>query len=118
MPPCARPPSAAALRWASHPGVNPGCSLVGVGLLYQKGYFQQALDPDGWQQERTPVNDFYSLPIQPAHDADGRQHTVYVDLPTGPVAIRVWTMDVGRVRMLFLDANTPENPRADRTRRR
>jgi starch phosphorylase len=34
--------------------------LVGVGLLYQKGYFKQALDPDGWQQERTPINDFYS----------------------------------------------------------
>ena len=39
--------------------------LVGVGLLYQRGYFQQTLDPDGWQQERTPVNDFHSLPVTP-----------------------------------------------------
>ncbi len=39
--------------------------LVGVGLLYQNGFLQQQLDPDGWQQERTPVNDFYSLPITP-----------------------------------------------------
>ena len=39
--------------------------LVGVGLLYQRGYLQQSLDPDGWQQERTPVNDFYSLPVTP-----------------------------------------------------
>ena len=39
--------------------------LVGVGLLYQNGYLQQRLDPDGWQQEHTPVNDFYSLPITP-----------------------------------------------------
>ena len=38
--------------------------LVGVGLLYQKGYLQQALNPDGWQQERNPVNDFYTLPVR------------------------------------------------------
>jgi starch phosphorylase len=39
--------------------------LVGVGLLYQRGFLQQTLDPDGWQQERAPVNDFHSLPITP-----------------------------------------------------
>ena len=36
--------------------------LVGVGLLYQQGYFRQFLNPDGWQQERYPINDFYTLP--------------------------------------------------------
>ena len=46
--------------------------LVGLGLLYQRGYFRQSLDANGWQQERTPVNDFYSLPITPA-TARGRQ---------------------------------------------
>src|SRR3979411_2308301 len=39
--------------------------LIGVGLLYQKGYHQQFLNPDGWQLERYPVNDFYTLPIRP-----------------------------------------------------
>jgi starch phosphorylase len=87
--------------------------LVGVALLYQLGYFRQYLNADGWQQERYLENDFYSLPIQPAVDSDGAQHSVRVDLPTGPVAIRIWTMDVGRVRMLFLDTNTPENERPE-----
>ena len=39
--------------------------LIGVGLLYQQGYFRQSLNPDGWQQERYPVNDFYTLPLDP-----------------------------------------------------
>src|SRR5260370_36435073 len=44
--------------------------LVGIGLLYQKGYLQQSLDPDGWQQEQTPLNDFYSLPVTPVNRPD------------------------------------------------
>src|ERR1019366_1351013 len=52
--------------------------LVGVGLAYQNGYFQQSLDPDGWQQERTPVNDFYSLPMTPETRADGSEMLVAV----------------------------------------
>ena len=42
-----------------------GLPLVGVGLLYQGGYFRQYLSADGWQQEKYPTNDFYSLPIAP-----------------------------------------------------
>jgi len=87
--------------------------LMGVALLYQLGYFRQYLNADGWQQERYLENDFYSLPILPAADADGKQHTVTVQLPSGPVAIRVWTMQVGRIKMLFLDTNTPENSRPE-----
>jgi starch phosphorylase len=83
--------------------------LVGVALLYQLGYFRQFLNADGWQQERYLENDFYSLPIRPANGPDGEQLAVYVDLPTGEVAIRIWTMDVGRVKLLFLDTNTPLN---------
>src|SRR5512140_2572508 len=45
--------------------------LVGLGLLYQRGYFRQLLDPNGWQQERTPVNDFYSLPLTPVKRPHG-----------------------------------------------
>jgi glycogen phosphorylase len=87
--------------------------LVGVGLLYQLGYFRQYLNADGWQQERYLENDFYSLPIRPAADSNGEQRVVYVDLPSGPVAIRIWTMDVGRIKMLFLDTNTPLNVRPE-----
>ncbi len=87
--------------------------LMGVALLYQLGYFRQYLNADGWQQERYLENDFYSLPILPAIDAEGKQQSVTVQLPSGPVAIRVWTMNVGRIKMLFLDTNTPENSRPE-----
>ena len=86
--------------------------LMGVALLYQLGYFRQYLNADGWQQ-RYLENDFYSLPILPALDADGKQQRVVVQLPSGPVAIRIWTMNVGRIKMLFLDTNTPENSRPE-----
>ncbi|MFN7992791.1 MAG: alpha-glucan family phosphorylase [Bryobacteraceae bacterium] len=83
--------------------------LVGVGLLYQQGYFRQVLNPDGWQQERYPTNDFYTLPALPVRDANGENLKVYVKLPTGMVAIQVWKMDVGRVKLYLLDTNVPEN---------
>src|SRR6266576_5793146 len=62
--------------------------LIGVGLLYQQGYFRQFLNADGWQQERYNDNDFYTLPIQPVQDALGADLKVRVKLPTGPVAIQ------------------------------
>ena len=73
--------------------------LVGVGLLYQLGYFRQYLNADGWQQERYLENDFYSLPVQPAMDPNGEQQVVQVELPAGRVSIRVWLMHVGRVKL-------------------
>jgi starch phosphorylase len=87
--------------------------LVGVGLLYQLGYFRQYLNADGWQQERYLENDFYSLPVRRARGPDGEHLTVFVQLPAGPVAIRVWTMDVGRVKLLLLDTNTHQNTRPE-----
>jgi starch phosphorylase len=83
--------------------------LVGLGLLYQRGYFRQSLDPNGWQQERTPVNDFYSLPITPLTRADGSE--VIVDVLAGEttVFLKVWRIDLGRVRLYLLDSNIPHN---------
>lgn len=86
--------------------------LVGVGLLYQKGFLQQSLNPDGWQQERNPVNDFYTLPVRPERDANGGEIIVSVMLPTGKVFIKVWHIDVGRVKLYLLDTNIPENESA------
>ncbi|HTC36892.1 MAG TPA: alpha-glucan family phosphorylase [Bryobacteraceae bacterium] len=87
--------------------------LAAVGLLYQKGYLQQALNPDGWQQERNPVNDFYTLPVRPVCDKDGRDMTVQVTLPTGVVTIKIWQIAVGRVKLYLLDTNIPENERIE-----
>ncbi len=83
--------------------------LIGVGLLYQKGYLEQSLNPDGWQQERYPTHDFYTLPLASVYGPDGSELRVHVNLPTGRVAVKVWHLDVGRVRLLLLDTNIPEN---------
>ena len=83
--------------------------LIGLGLLYQKGYFRQFLNPDGWQQERYPVNDFYTLPLTPVRDAQGQELKVKVKLPTGDVSILVWKLDIGRITLYLLDTNIAEN---------
>ena len=93
------------LKAASDAGLN----LVGVGLLYQTGYLQQYLSPDGWQTERYPVNDFYNWPVEPARDAGGAEIRVQVQMPRGTVHIKVWRLNVGRVSLLLLDTNIPEN---------
>jgi starch phosphorylase len=86
-----------------------GLPVVGVGLLYQKGYLEQFLNPDGWQQEHYPVNDFYTLPVQPVSDESGGELKINVKLPGGPVFIKVWCADVGRVKLYLLDTNIEEN---------
>ncbi|MDX2180339.1 MAG: alpha-glucan family phosphorylase [Bryobacteraceae bacterium] len=83
--------------------------LVACGLLYQKGYLQQSLNPDGWQIERTPINDFFNLPVQPVHAASGEELKVSVKLPTGPLWLKVWMAQVGRITLYLLDSNIPDN---------
>src|SRR3954468_7078039 len=84
-------------------------ALTGVGLAYQHGYFKQALNPDGWQQERTPLNDFYTLPVRPCESPAGEDVIVSVQLPIGEVFIKIWRIDVGRVKLFLLDTNIPQN---------
>jgi starch phosphorylase len=83
--------------------------LIGLGLLYQQGYFRQFMNPDGWQQERYPMNDFYTLPLTPVKDAEDRDLKVKIKLPTGDVFIQVWKILVGRITVYLLDTNIPEN---------
>lgn len=91
-----------------------GVPLVGIGLLYQRGYFQQQLNIDGLQQEVYFENDFYNMPIELVHGEDGRPLTVTVDLPTGPVHIQIWSITIGRVKLYLLDTNIPTNSSTDR----
>ncbi len=83
--------------------------LVGMGLLYQTGFLSQRLDPDGWQEERVIVNDFYSLPISPVTRSDGSPMVVDVMLSEVKVFVKVWRIDVGRVNLYLLDTNIREN---------
>ncbi len=91
-----------------------GIPLVGVGLLYQEGYFRQYLNADGWQQESYPINDFHTLPLQRVMDAEGQPLRIVVDYPGRPVTAQVWRVQVGRVPLYLLDTNLPENRPEDR----
>lgn len=90
-----------------------GVPLVGVGLLYQQGYFRQYLNADGWQQERYPENDFYILPLQSKASADGKPVTISVEYPGRNVVAQVWHVHLGRVPLYLLDTNLPANSPAD-----
>jgi starch phosphorylase len=91
-----------------------GLPVVGIGLLYQEGYFRQIIDAAGAQHEAYPFNDPGSMPIQPARGPDGGWFHVRLGLPGRTVALRVWELAVGRVRLYLLDANDPFNSPADR----
>lgn len=86
-----------------------GLPLVGVGLLYQGGYFHQYLNADGWQQETYPINDFHTLPISPVLDANGGPLFISVDFPGRPVFARIWKIQVGRIPLYLLDTNVKQN---------
>jgi starch phosphorylase len=90
-----------------------GLPLVGVGLLYQQGYFRQYLNADGWQQERNPENDFFTLPIILEHDKEGKPLVISVDLDNRPVYAQIWRVQVGRIPLYVLDTNFPMNSRAE-----
>jgi starch phosphorylase len=90
-----------------------GVPLVGVGLLYQQGYFKQYLNAAGWQQERYEDNDFQNLPVQLERGADGEPVTVRMNYPGNPVVARVWRARVGRVSLILLDTNFAANARAE-----
>jgi starch phosphorylase len=87
--------------------------LVAVGLLYQKGYFTQYLNPDGWQLEEYRANDFTTLPLELVRGADGKALSIHVDLAGRRVSIRVWRANVGRIPLFLLDTNISENHPAD-----
>jgi glycogen phosphorylase len=86
-----------------------GIPLVGVGLLYQQGYFAQYLGADGWQQERYPLNDFYNMPLHLERKADGSELRIAVEYPKRVVYARVWRVQVGTVPLYLLDTNIEPN---------
>lgn len=91
-----------------------GVPIVGVGLLYQKGYFRQYLNTDGWQQEHYIDNDFHNMPIEHIHKENKTPLTVSIPFPQRDVICHVWKINVGRVSLYLLDCNVPENSPQDR----
>ncbi|RPI79476.1 MAG: alpha-glucan family phosphorylase, partial [Planctomycetaceae bacterium] len=91
-----------------------GIPLVGIGLFYSQGYFQQALDANGWQQETYTDLVPAQLPLSPGQTREGKPVLVRVETRSGPIFARVWRVDVGRVPLFLLDTNVPENSDEDR----
>jgi starch phosphorylase len=91
-----------------------GVPVVGVGLLYQQGYFRQAIAADGSQEELYPYNDPAQLPISPVRDRSGEWIRIRVELPGTTVWFRAWQVQVGRLALYLLDSNDPANPPAAR----
>ncbi len=92
-----------------------GLPLVAVGLLYRRGFFRQAVDPDGWQQHTYQRLEMRRRPIREVLDPHtGRPLRVSVSLNGRDVAVGAWRIDVGRVPLLLLDTDIAENDPADR----
>jgi starch phosphorylase len=86
-----------------------GVPVVGVGLLYQQGYFRQVIDKDGAQQALFPYNDPGQLPITPLRQPNGDWLRLEITLPGYSVWLRAWQVQVGRVRLYLLDSNDAAN---------
>ncbi|NNG47416.1 MAG: alpha-glucan family phosphorylase [Deltaproteobacteria bacterium] len=86
-----------------------GLPLVGVGLLYQKGYFRQVLSLEGWQQELYPDNDWYNMPVTIERDSKGKSLRIEVDMAGEKVRARIWRVQIGRIPLYLLDTNVEEN---------
>jgi starch phosphorylase len=91
-----------------------GIPFVGVGLMYRRGYFRQTIDADGQQQHLYADYDVRRLPVLPVTHPNGRRVRVAVELPGRRVRLRLWKAMVGRVPVLLLDSDTPDNDPGDR----
>jgi starch phosphorylase len=91
-----------------------GVPVVGVGLLYQQGYFRQVIDKSGEQQALYPYNDPGQLPIMPLRQPHGEWLRLEIALPGYSVWLRAWQVQVGRVKLYLLDSNDAANYPAHR----
>jgi len=92
-----------------------GLPIIGVGLFYRYGYFHQKINMSGFQEEEYLENNVYHMPVKELNTIDGE--SIYVDLKVldKMLKVKVWLVNVGRVRLLLLDTNLEENPPEFRT---
>jgi len=86
-----------------------GVPVVGIGLLYQQGYFRQEIDKNGMQQALFPYNDPGQLPITPLRQPNGEWLRLKIALPGYSVWLRTWQVQVGRIKLYLLDSNDAAN---------
>ena len=91
-----------------------GIPLIGIGLLYKNGYFNQKINGYGDQETEYKNIDLYDLPITPVKDSKGDDLTIYVKFPKRRLYLKVWQVNVGRVTLYLLDSDIDKNNEEDR----
>jgi starch phosphorylase len=91
-----------------------GLPFVGVGFLYNQGYFSQHITEDGWQEAGYRRYSFDDMPVRPILDADDKPVLITVDLPGRALHARLWKIQVGRVPLILLDSDVEQNAPGDR----
>ena len=99
------------LKEASDCNVN----MIGVGLLYRYGYFNQQISPLGDQLSLYPNQSFSKLPITPVKDESGNFKMITIALPGRTLYARIWRVEVGRIPLYLLDTEFDLNQPQDRT---
>ncbi len=91
-----------------------GLPFTAVGMLFHQGYFRQLFNKDGWQEEAYDELNLTTLPVRPALTKSGEKARVSVRLAGRDVVMQIWTLQIGRIQVLLLDTNVPENAEDDR----
>jgi starch phosphorylase len=91
-----------------------GVPLVGVGLLYARGYFDQRVDSDGWQEDGDDTFDAARTPLERIHGPEGRSWLTWIYSSGRKVYVAAWLLRVGRVSLILLDTDLDENDAEDR----
>ena len=91
-----------------------GIPLTGIGLFYKHGYFDQSINFEGWQQSSYSSLDPASLPMKQVMDEKDLPIYIDVDFPGRIIYLSIWSVNVGRIKLYYLDSDNPRNSLADR----
>ena len=91
-----------------------GIPLVAVGLLYKNGYFHQKINGYGDQETEYNNIELSNLPINPVKNGNGEELKIYVKFENRKVYLKVWQINVGRIKLYLLDSDIDENSPEDR----
>ena len=91
-----------------------GIPLVAVGLLYKNGYFHQKINGYGDQETEYINIELSNLPINPVKDKNGEDLIIYVKFPKRRLYLKIWQINVGRIKLYLLDSDIEKNNPEDR----
>ena len=91
-----------------------GLPFVAVGMLYKEGYFIQKLNKYGEQENNYIKADLNNLPIEAVKDSEGKDLKITVDYPERKLYLKVWKINVGRIKLYLMDSDIEENSEEDR----